>query len=73
MTKLERALANIFVAIEEARAARDALALAALLQRKEAICAALNAPEQCWHYPSAQERGSAKDVSSHEAAMPLVA
>ena len=73
MTSLERALANILVAIEDARAARNALVLATLLQRKDAICAALTAPEQCWHHPSAYEQNSAQATNGHEAAMPLVA
>jgi len=49
MTSLELKLASILELIEQARAARDALSLAALLQRKGAICAALAAPEQSWH------------------------
>jgi hypothetical protein len=56
MTSLELKLASILELIEHARAARDALALAALLQRKGAICAALAAPEQSWH--EAAERAS---------------
>ena len=51
MTNLERALASILESIEDARSARDALGLAALLQRKDAICAALAAPEHHWHAP----------------------
>ena len=46
MTSLEHQLASILQSIEQARDARDALALAALLQRKDTICAALAAPEQ---------------------------
>ena len=42
MTSLELKLASILGLIEQARAARDALLLAALLQRKDAICAALH-------------------------------
>jgi hypothetical protein len=49
MTSLELELARILELIEQARAARDALALATLLQRKGVICAALAAPEQSWH------------------------
>ena len=56
MTSLELKLASILESIEQARAARDALALATLLQRKGAICAALAAPEQSWH--EAPERAS---------------
>jgi len=51
MTSLELKLASILGLIEQARAARDALLLAALLQRKDAICAALAAPEVSWHEP----------------------
>jgi hypothetical protein len=46
MTTLEQALASILELIEKAKAAGNALALAALTQRKESICAALAAPEQ---------------------------
>jgi hypothetical protein len=49
MTSLELKLASILELIAQARAARDALVLAALLQRKDAICATLAAPEQSWH------------------------
>jgi hypothetical protein len=52
MTGLEHQLASILQSIEQARDARDALALAALLQRKDAICAALAAPEHSWCHPS---------------------
>jgi hypothetical protein len=54
MTHLEQALARIVEEIEQARAAGtafNALKLAALLQRKDAICAALAAPEQAWSWP----------------------
>ena len=54
MTSLEEALARILQSIEEARAAGNSQALAALLRRKQAICAALAAPEQSWHDPSEQ-------------------
>jgi hypothetical protein len=46
MTTLERALASILELIENARVAGNSLALATLTQRKDAICAALAAPEQ---------------------------
>jgi len=46
MTSLEQALASILELIERARIAGNTLALTALLQRKDAICAALAAPEQ---------------------------
>jgi hypothetical protein len=52
MTSLETKLASILALIEHARATKDALALAALLQRKDAICAALAAPEHSWCTPS---------------------
>jgi len=53
MTSLEQALARTIALIEQARAAGDALALAALLQRKATICAALSAPEQALTWPEA--------------------
>jgi long-subunit fatty acid transport protein len=46
MTNLEKMLAGILQLIDNARAAGNALALTALMQRKDAICAALAAPEQ---------------------------
>ena len=58
MTSLELRLASILELIEHARAAKNALALAALLQRKDAICAALAAPEQSWHAPHASASAS---------------
>jgi hypothetical protein len=54
MTSLEQALASILASIEDTRASGSSRALAALLRRKEAICAALAAPEQSWHDPHAQ-------------------
>jgi hypothetical protein len=53
MTSLEQMLAQILQLIEDSRATGNAQALAALVQRKEAICAALAAPEQAWHDPRA--------------------
>jgi len=58
MTDLEQSLASILESIEHARATRNALALAALLQRKDAICAALAAPEHSWHAPPEAESAS---------------
>ena len=52
MTSLEEALAGILKSIEETRECGNSQALAALLQRRQAICAALAAPEQAWHDPS---------------------
>ena len=46
MTSLEQALASILEMIEKAEAAGNSLALATLIARKHAICAALAAPEQ---------------------------
>jgi hypothetical protein len=46
MTSLEQALAGILELIEKARDAGNSLVLATLVQRKDAICAALAAPEQ---------------------------
>jgi hypothetical protein len=65
MTSLEEALARILQSIEEARGAGDSQSLAALLRRKQAICAALAAPEQSWHDPSEQ---SASTVAQRKAA-----
>jgi hypothetical protein len=72
MTSLERALAGILESIDTARAQRDALALARLMQRKEAICAALAAPEH-WHDPRERAAIPAAAVVVEEAPMPLVA
>jgi hypothetical protein len=55
MTRLEHKLASILESIEQARAAKNALALATLLQRKATICAALAAPEHSWHDPREHE------------------
>jgi hypothetical protein len=69
MTSLERKLAIVLESIEDARAERNALALAALLQRKDLICSALASPEHHWHMARAAK-------SEGEAAlprMPLVA
>jgi hypothetical protein len=49
MTSLERALANILQTIAVAKEAGNVSALAALVHRKNTICAALAAPEQSWH------------------------
>jgi len=46
MTSLEQTLASILELIEKAKAAGNSLALATLIARKHAICAALAAPEQ---------------------------
>jgi len=46
MTILEQTLARILGLIETAKAGGNSLALAALIARKHAICAALAAPEQ---------------------------
>ena len=72
MTSLEHRLANILESIEHARAARNALALVALLQRKDAICAALATPQHCWHDPRERAPGSAvqREAASK---VPLVA
>jgi hypothetical protein len=66
MTSLELRLASILESIEHARAAKNALALATLLRRKDAICAA---PEQSWH--EAPERASS--CSRQREAVALVA
>jgi hypothetical protein len=52
MTSLEQALAKILGSIEETKESGNSRALAVLLRRKQAICAALAAPEQSWHDPS---------------------
>ena len=54
MTSLELSLAHVLASIEQAKAAGNAHALIALLQRKHAICEALAAPEQAWFEPTAQ-------------------
>lgn len=59
MTILEQLLAGILSSIEDARASGNSLALAALLLRKDAICAALAAPEQSWLAPSTQSSSPA--------------
>jgi hypothetical protein len=69
MTSLELKLASILELIEHARTAKDALALAALLQRKDAICAALAAPEHSWCHPGE----IAAPVAELEIAVALVA
>jgi hypothetical protein len=55
MTSLEQALARILRSIEEAKETRYSQELGVLLQRKQAICAALAAPEQSWADPSEDE------------------
>jgi hypothetical protein len=67
MTSLELELASILESIGQARAARDPLVLAALLQRKDAICAALAAPEQSWY--EAPERGSSCSLQREAVAL----
>jgi hypothetical protein len=72
MTSLEHALAAILESIENTAA--NSPGVAVLLRRKEAICAALAAPEQAWHDPRGEAPGR---VVQREAAskvvMPLVA
>jgi len=63
MTTLERDLASVLELIEKARAAGNGLALATLLQRKQAICAALAAPEHGWFPPHALD-GEHCDVAT---------
>ena len=70
MTSLEHQLASSLQSIEQARDARDALALAALLQRKDTICAALAAPEQSWLEPRERAPGP---LVQREVAVALVA
>ena len=53
MTSLEQMLAQILQLIEDSRTTGNSQAIAALVRRKEAICAALAAPEQAWHDPDA--------------------
>jgi hypothetical protein len=67
MTSLELKLASILELIGQARAMRDPLVLAALLQRKDAICAALAAPEQSWH--EAPERASSRSLQREAIAL----
>ena len=54
MTGLEQTLATILALITNAQASGNQQALTDLLARKEAICAALAAPEHFWHEPHAQ-------------------
>ena len=54
MTGLEETLAGIQKAIEEMKGTDYSPALNVLLRRKQAICAALAAPEQSWLDPSEQ-------------------
>ena len=70
MTCLEHTLASILDSIERARLTRDALTLAALLQRKDAICAALAAPEHAWFEPREQVAAS---IGRDAGKIPLVA
>jgi hypothetical protein len=53
MTNLEQALGRILESIATSGAA-DTVMLAALVERKDAICAALAAPEHSWHVAKAQ-------------------
>ncbi len=55
MTSLERDLAQVLELIEKARSSGNGLALMTLLQRKQAISAALAAPEHGWYPPLAVE------------------
>jgi hypothetical protein len=54
MTGLELTLARILRSIEEMRETGNSRALDVLLHRKQAICAALAAPEQSWDDSSEQ-------------------
>jgi hypothetical protein len=71
MTCLEHTLASILDSIERARLTRDALTLAALLQRKDSICAALAAPEHSWSEP--REQIAARIGGRDAGKIPLVA
>ena len=75
MTNLEQALASILESIDMARAAGNSLLLATLLRRKEAICAALAAPESAWHVPPAQPPSMARRPyeSEERVSAPLLA
>lgn len=55
MTSLERDLAQVLELAEQARASGNGLALMTLMQRKQAICAALAASEHGWYPPPALE------------------
>jgi hypothetical protein len=54
MTGLEQTLARILASIEEMKETGNSPALGVLLRRKQAICAALAAPERSWDHPSEQ-------------------
>jgi hypothetical protein len=60
MTSLEETLAGIQRSIEEMKGADHSHALGDLLRRKQAICAALAAPEQSWPNPSEQADHNAR-------------
>jgi hypothetical protein len=62
MTRLERDLAQVLELIEKAKAAGNGLALATLLQRRQAICAALAAPEHGW-YPLQAPDSEAREIA----------
>jgi len=51
MTNLEETLAQLVQAIGEMSASGQTRGLAALVRRKEVICAALAAPEHAWQAP----------------------
>lgn len=73
MTNLEQALGSILGAIEKAKNAGNSLLLAALMQRKDTICAALAAPEHFWHAPQAPTQVRRQCESDEKFLTPLLA
>jgi hypothetical protein len=72
MTYLEQTLATLLAAIDTANAAGPSPFLAALLRRKDAICAALAAPENGWHAGQAPALNNLKRPCEDVAAAPLL-
>jgi hypothetical protein len=72
MTNLERRLASILTAIAEAGAAGPSAMLAALVRRRDAICAGLAAPEQAPAIP-ARASGGVRQPSRTRARQPALA
>ncbi len=73
MTDLEQTLATLLAAIDAAKAAGPSPLLAALLRRKNAICAALAAPEHGWHAGQTHALNNLQRPCEDGAAAPLPA
>ncbi len=63
MTSLERDLAQVLELAEQAKASGNGLALMTLMQRKQAICAALAASEHGWYPPQALDGDQRRSVA----------